>query len=58
MVDLEQIRKKLQDRNLSYVAREIGMSRQQLWAIIKGRNTNPTIKTMRKIQKYFDRDGQ
>lgn len=57
-MNLEQIRKKLQDRNLSYVAREIGMSRQQLWAIIKGRNTNPTIKTMRKIQKYFDRDGQ
>lgn len=55
---LDEIRNKLKDRNLSYVAREIGMSRQQLWAIIKGRNTNPTIKTMRKIQKYLEKDGQ
>ena len=50
---IEEIRRHLADRNLSIVARAIGMSRQQLWAIKSGRNENPTAKTMRRIARYL-----
>lgn len=52
---LDQIKEALKDRNLSYVAKEIKMSRQQLWAIASGRNPNPTIKTMQRISEYLNK---
>lgn len=51
---LEEIRKALSDRNLSEVARRIGMPKQQLWAITSGKNNNPTLKTLNKIQRYLE----
>lgn len=50
---LEQIQEAMKDRNLAYVARSIGMSRQQLWAVVSGKNKNPTVKTLRRIEKYI-----
>src|SRR5690625_5267672 len=57
MMTIEEIRQALRDRNLSNVAHEIGMSRQQLWAIVKGRNNNPTLKTLRRITKYLQENA-
>lgn len=54
MLTPEQIRKALADRNLSEVARRIGMSRQQLWVIAVGINKNPTARTMEKISDYLE----
>src|SRR5690625_2821732 len=53
MMATEEIRHALGHRNLSYVAHEIGMSRQQLWAIVKGRNNNPPLRTLRRITHYL-----
>lgn len=57
MMTIDEIKHALRDRNLSYVARKIGMSRQQLWAIVKGRNDNPTLKTLRRITKYLQENA-
>ena len=54
---LEEIRTALKDRNLSYVAKKIGMNRQQLWSIASGRNNNPTLKTLRRITKYLQENA-
>ena len=57
MMTIDEIKHALRDRNLSYVAHEIGMSRQQHWAIVKGRNNNPTLKTLRRITKYLQENA-
>lgn len=54
MLTLEEIKKKLADRNLSEVARRIGMHRQQLWLVASGLNKNPTLKTLKKISEYLE----
>lgn len=52
---LVQIREALKDKNLAYVAREIGMTRQKLWAIAKGETANPSMLTAEKISEYLER---
>lgn len=54
MMSLQEIKKALRDRNLSYVAERIGMKRQQLWLIASGQNGNPTIRTIEKISNYLE----
>lgn len=54
MMTLKQIRAVLADRNMSEVARRIGMSRQQLWLIVNGISPNPTIKTLERISEYLE----
>ena len=54
MLTIRQIRFELRDRNISKVAREIDMSRQQLWAIANGLTANPTGKTLEKISNYLE----
>lgn len=54
MLTPDKIRKALADRNLSEVARRIGMHRQQLWLIAAGINRNPTAKTLEKISDYLE----
>lgn len=54
MLTCKEIRFQLRDRNLSKVAREIGMTRQQLWAISNGVTANPTGKTLEKISNYLE----
>lgn len=55
MMTLVQIREALKDKNLAYVAREIGMTRQKLWAIAKGETANPSMLTAEKISEYLER---
>lgn len=51
---LAQIREALKDKNIAYVAREIGMTRQQLWLVATGVNANPTQKTLERISEYLE----
>lgn len=54
MLTINQIKEALADRNLSEVARRIGMRRQQLWLIVNGISPNPTLKTMQRISTYLE----
>lgn len=54
MLTIKQIKEALADRNLSEVARRIGMRRQQLWLIVNGISPNPTLKTMQRISTYLE----
>lgn len=54
MMTVEQVKKAMADRNLSEVARRIGMRRQQLWLIVNGVSANPTIKTLERISGYLE----
>lgn len=51
---LQQIRAALRDQNLSAVARDIGMSRQQLWQIVNGVTSNPSAATVQRISEYLE----
>jgi DNA-binding phage protein len=53
MMTLQEIRRRLRDRNLAEVARELNMHRQSLWRIAAGVNNNPTTKTVEKISAYL-----
>ena len=54
MLTVKQIKEAMVDRNLSEVARRIGMRRQQLWLIVNGTSPNPTIKTLERISEYLE----
>lgn len=54
MLSLQEIREKLQDSNLSAVARKIGMSQPQMWRLMKHTNPNPTIKTLERMTAYLE----
>ena len=56
MLTLREIRQRLADRNLSEVARRIGMHRQQLWVIVNGINANPTARTLQRLSDYLTQD--
>lgn len=53
MLTLAQARKALADRNLTYVARQIGISRQQLWMIANGMS-QPRANTLEAISDYLE----
>lgn len=58
MMTLNEIRSELADRNLAEVARRVGMTRQQLWLIVNGINTNPTLRTLERLSDYLSgKDG-
>lgn len=54
MMCLEEIKRKMQDRNISAVAKKVGMSQPQLWRILNHPAPNPTIKTMERLTSYLD----
>ena len=54
MMTIKQIREELQRRNVSSVARALGMHRQQLWAIAKGITKNPVASTVERISDYLE----
>jgi DNA-binding phage protein len=54
LLNIDQIRERLADRNLAHVAREIGMKRQQLWLIATSATKNPRADTMLKISNYLE----
>lgn len=53
LLSLPEIQRRLEDRNLSEVARRVGMTRQQVWAIASGINTNPSYETIKRISDYL-----
>jgi predicted transcriptional regulator len=55
MKNIEEIRKKLEDKRLHVVSRETGISYPTLLAIREGDNKNPQYKTIQKIINYLER---
>jgi len=53
LLALPEIRRQLEDRNLSEVARRIGATRQAVWKIASGENTNPTYDTLKRLSDYL-----
>ena len=47
-----QVREKLRDRKLSYVAECCGLTYMSLSRLLKGHN--PSVKTLEKLTDYFD----
>lgn len=57
MLTLEQIIKKLEDRNLSEVARRVGLTGAYLSAIQRGVKVNPSYETVKKLSDYLEGKG-
>lgn len=53
MLDIEEIREKMKDRNITKVAAKIGVSRPHLSTILNDKNTNPTYNIMKKLSEYL-----
>ena len=53
MLNLNQIREALDDRNLEKVADNTGIHRNTLAAIRAGTNTNPTYATLKALSDYL-----
>lgn len=54
MLTLEKIKQKLEDKNLSVVARRIGLTPAYLSAICRGTAKNPSYAVIKKISEYLD----
>lgn len=50
---LDSIKRGLRDRNLAKVARVTGISRQTVWSIANGLNTNPSYRTIETLSAYL-----
>ena len=56
MLDLVEIRRRLQDRNLSAVARAIGLSPQYVHHLATGRAKNPRLIVMMALSAYLEQN--
>ena len=56
MLDLVEIRRRLQDRNLSAVARAIGLSPQYLHHLATGQAQNPRLIVMMALSAYLEQN--
>lgn len=54
MLDIEQIKNKLSDRNLNAVARATGLAYDTVWRVAKGRYTKPSYDTLKRISDYLE----
>lgn len=54
MLTIEEIKKRLQDRNLKEVSRRTGIGYAYLHALATGRRENPTYQVMVKISDYLE----
>lgn len=54
MLTLEQIRKHLEDRNLSEVSRRTGVGYANLHAIYTGVRRNPTYQVLKALSDYLE----
>jgi transcriptional regulator with XRE-family HTH domain len=50
---LERIRKALEDRNLSRVAKAVGLHENTVRAIASGKNKNPSFETLTRLSNYI-----
>jgi transcriptional regulator with XRE-family HTH domain len=55
MLNLDEIRKKLSDRQLNIVAARVGLHYNTLYKFMRG-DDNITIKTLEKIYNYLSKD--
>lgn len=54
MLTLDEVRKKLQDRNLAEVARRTAIGYVNLHRIKTGKNENPSYQTMLTLSNYLE----
>jgi len=54
MLTLEEVKKRLSDRNLKEVSRRTGISYANIYAIATGRRENPTYKVIAKLSDYLE----
>lgn len=54
MLTLEQIKERLSDKNLSEVARRIGVTGAYLSAIVRGSKVNPSYEIVKKLSDYLE----
>ena len=54
MLTLDQIRARLVDRQTSKVVEATGLSRQTIYEIRRGIQTNPTHDTLKKLSDYLE----
>jgi len=53
MLSIDEIKRKLEDRNLSAVARKVGITRAYLGMIMKGQR-KPSYDVLEKLSKYLE----
>lgn len=58
MITLEEIQKKLSDRNLSEVHRRTGVSYRTLFSLANGTNKNPSYESVRAIVEYLNGENK
>lgn len=51
---LDEVKRRLRDRNLSEVARQCGMNRQTVWLIASGVTRNPSYEQVQKLVDYLE----
>lgn len=51
MMTLEQIQESLKDKNLSEVARNVGVTRSYIHALAKGKRLNPSYEMLIKLSR-------
>ena len=54
MLTLDQIKAKLEDRQTTKVAEATGLSRQTIYEIRRGIQTNPTHETLKRLSDYLE----
>ena len=54
MLNLEDIKKELSDKNLSEVGRRVGLTGAYLSAIVRGDKINPSYETVKKLSDYLE----
>ena len=53
MLSTEEIKEKLQDRNLTKVARNTGLGYSQVWGLANGDVTHPTHEVVEALSNYL-----
>ena len=56
MLSLDEIRVRLQDRNLSQVGRAIGVSAPYMNLLANGKAKNPSYAVLKKLNGYFEKN--
>ena len=57
MLTLEELQELLQDKNLSFIGKKVGITRAYLSQIRNG-NSVPSYKTLVKLNNYFKKTGE
>ncbi len=54
MLNLEQIKKKLYDRNLKEISRQTGINYGTVFNVATGKKKNPEYRTLKKLSDYLE----